>query len=258
MINVTEIAPDVYRISLYVKEFNLQFNHFLIKDDEPMLYHAGMRQMFPAVREAVSKIISPSSIKWIGFSHFEVDECGALNEWLELAPDAQAVCSEAGAIVNMSDYALRPAHAMAANDVLHTGKHSYRFIRTPHLPHGWDAGVLFEENDGTLLCSDLLHQNGDVSSITDKDILSVHKASMLEYEHGPLMEYTPYTHQTAGLLTSLADLKPKTLATMHGSSFFGNCSQVLTDLNQVMKEIWGAKEIEGDGRNMPDQAFVSV
>jgi flavorubredoxin len=94
MIKVSEIAPDVYRISVFVQEINLQFNHFLIKDDEPMLYHAGMRQMFPALLEAVSKIISPSQIRWIGFSHFEVDECGALNEWLHAAPDAKAVCSE--------------------------------------------------------------------------------------------------------------------------------------------------------------------
>jgi flavorubredoxin len=239
MIKVSEIAPDVYRVSVFVPEINLQFNHFLIKDDEPMLYHAGMRQMFPAVLEAVSKIISPSRIRWIGFSHFEVDECGALNEWLQAAPNAKAVCSEAGAIVNMTDFAIRPALAMAGNAVLHTGKYNYRFIRTPHLPHGWDAGVMFEETNKTLLCSDLFHQNGNVADITDKDILGSHKSSMLEYEQGPLMEYTPYTHKTAGLLNSLADLKPKTLATMHGSSFFGDCSRALTDLNIVMKEIWG-------------------
>jgi flavorubredoxin len=241
MIKVSEIAPDVYRISVFVKEFNLQFNHFLILDDEPMLYHAGMRQMFPAVLEAVSKIIDPSKIMWIGFSHFEVDECGALNEWLHAAPNAKAVCSEVGAIVNMGDFAIRPALAMASNAVLNTGKHKYRFIRTPHLPHGWDAGVMFEETNGTLLCSDLFHQNGDVTDITDKDILASHKNSMLEYENGPLMEYTPYTHHTAKLLYSLADLQPKTLATMHGSSFFGDCSKALTDLNIVMKEIWGNK-----------------
>ena len=239
MINVSEIAPDVYRISVFVPQINLQFNHFLIKDDEPMLYHAGLKQMFPALLEAVSKIISPSKIRWIGFSHFEVDECGALNEWLLAAPNAKAVCSEAGAIVNMTDYAIRPAHAMAGNAVLNTGKYNYRFIRTPHLPHGWDAGVLFEETNKTLLCSDLFHQNGNVADITDKDLLGSHKSSMLEYEQGPLMEYTPYTHHTARLLYSLADLKPKTLATMHGSSFNGDCSQDLTDLNVVMKEIWG-------------------
>lgn len=239
MINVSEIAPDVYRISVFVPQINLQFNHFLIKDDEPMLYHAGLKQMFPALLEAVSKIISPSQIRWIGFSHFEVDECGALNEWLLAAPNAKAVCSEAGAIVNMTDFAIRPAHAMAGNAVLTTGKYNYRFIRTPHLPHGWDAGVLFEETNKTLLCSDLFHQNGNVADITDKDLLGSHKSSMLEYEQGPLMEYTPYTHHTARLLYSLADLKPKTLATMHGSSFNGDCSQALIDLNVVMKEIWG-------------------
>lgn len=242
MINVSEIAPDVFRISVYVKEFNLQFNHFLIKDDEPMLYHAGMRQMFPVVFEAVSKLIDPSKIMWIGFSHFEVDECGALNDWLQVAPNAKPVCSEVGAIVNMGDFSIRPAHAMASNAILNTGKHNYRFIRTPHLPHGWDAGVLFEETNGTLLCSDLFHQNGNVIDITDKDILGSHKKSMLEYEQGPLMEYTPYTHNTAKILSSLADLKPKTLATMHGSSFVGNCSQALLDLNYIMKEIYDVQE----------------
>jgi flavorubredoxin len=242
MINITEIAPDVYRISVYVQEMNLQFNHFLIKDDEPMLYHAGMKQMFPILFEAVSKIISPSEIRWIGFSHFEVDECGALNDWLEAAPNAKAVCSEAGAIVNMSDYAIRPAYAMAGNAVLNTGKHNYRFIRTPHLPHGWDAGVMFEETNKTLLCSDLFHQNGNVEDLTDKDILASHKNSLLEFEQGPLMAYSPYTQQTPKLLYSLADLNPKTLATMHGSSFHGDCSQALRDLNIVMKELWGSED----------------
>ncbi len=241
MVKVSEIAPDVYRISVFVQEFNLQFNHFLINDDEPMLYHAGMKQMFPALLEAVSKIISPSQIRWIGFSHFEVDECGALNEWLQVAPNAKAVCSEAGAIVNMGDFAIRPVLAMADHAVLNTGKHNFRFIRTPHLPHGWDAGVMFEETNKTLLCSDLFHQNGNVVDITDKDIVTSHRNSMLEYENGPLMEYTPYTHRTAKLLHSLADLKPKTLATMHGSSFYGDCSQALIELNLVMKEIWGGE-----------------
>ena len=239
MIKVSEIAPDVYRISIFVQEFNLQFNHFLIKDDEPMLYHAGMKQMFPALLEEVKKIISPSKIRWIGFSHFEVDECGGLNEWLQAAPNAKAVCSEASAIVNMPDFSKRPVHPMQDNTVLNTGQYSYRFIRTPHLPHGWDAGVMFEEKNGTLLCSDLFHQNGDVVDLTDKDILGAHKSSMLEYEKGPLMGYTPYTHNTPKLLHSLADLQPKTLATMHGSSFHGDCSKALTDLNLVMKELWG-------------------
>ncbi len=242
MYKTSEIAPDLYRISVFAPELNLQFNHFLIKDEEPMLYHAGMRLMFPLVSEAVSKILPISELKWIGFSHFEVDECGALNEWLQAAPQAKAVCSDLGAMVNMSDYAIRPAHAMAANDILETGQYRYRFIRTPHLPHGWDAGVMFEETHQTLLCSDLLHQNGDVSDLTDVDILEKHRESMLEYENGPLMAYTPYTPNTKRLLQQLADLKPKTLATMHGSSFNGNCEQTLLDLDGVMKEVWGGEK----------------
>ena len=239
MAKISEIAPDVFRISIYAEKINLQFNHFLIRDDEPLLFHAGMRLMFPELREAVEKIIDPSKLKWVGFSHFEVDECGALNEWLQLAPQACPVCSEAGALVNMSDFAIRPAHAMAAGEVLNTGKNQFRLIRTPHLPHGWDAGVMFEQNNRTLLCSDLFHQNGNGVALTDKDILGAHKTSLVSYEKGPLMDYSPYSHKTPEMLYSLAALHPKTLATMHGVSYNGDCSQALKDLNEVMKEIWG-------------------
>jgi flavorubredoxin len=241
MYKINEIAPDVYRISVFVPEIQLQFNHFLVRDDEPLLYHAGLKQMFPVLLEAVTTLLDPKLIRWIGFSHFEVDECGALNEWLQVAPNAKAICSEVGAIVNMSDFAMRPVLAMKTGEILQTGRRKYRFISTPHLPHGWDAGVMFEETDKTLLCSDLFHQNGDVVALTDKDILGAHKSSMQFLEAGPLMEYTPYNHKTKGLLYGLADLKPKTLATMHGSSFFGDCSKALMDLDEVMKEIWGEK-----------------
>jgi len=236
--NITEIAPDVFRISFFVAEMNLQFNHFIIKDDQPMLYHAGMKKMFPALRDAVSSLINPSDLKWIGFSHFEVDECGALNDWLQIAPNALPVCSEVGALVNMSDFSIRPARAMAQGDTISTGKYKYRFIRTPHLPHGWDAGVLFEETNKTLFCSDILHQNGDLKALTDKDVLSLHRKSLLEFEEGPLMGYTPYTKRTKEIIKNLADLNPKTLATMHGSSFNGNCHQTLLDLDTVLMEVW--------------------
>lgn len=235
---ITEIAPDVYRISIYVPEMNLQFNHFLIKDEEPLLYHAGMKQMFPILLEAVSTIINPSDLRWIGFSHFEVDECGGLNEWLKVAPNALPVCSEVGALVNMSDFADKPARAMTEGAILETGKHRYRFIRTPHLPHGWDAGVFFEETNKTLLCSDLFHQNGDLTDLTDGDILINHKRSLEEFEQGPLMGYTPYSMQTAPLLQKLSDLEPATLATMHGSSFNGDCRKAILDLDTVLKDVW--------------------
>ncbi|WP_034256907.1 MBL fold metallo-hydrolase [Adhaeribacter aquaticus] len=239
MYKIDEIAPDVYRISVFVPDFQLQFNHFLVKDDEPLLFHAGLKQMFPLLLEAVQTLIDPRLIRWVGFSHFEVDECGALNEWLQIAPNARAVCSEVGALVNMSDFAIRPALALQRNDILQTGTRKYRFIPTPHLPHGWDAGVMFEETEKTLLCSDLFHQNGDQVALTDKDILEAHKHSLLFYEAGPLMDYTPYNHKTKQMLYELAALRPKTLATMHGSSYNGDCSKILRDLDDVMKEVWG-------------------
>ena len=241
MYKINEIAPDLYRISIFAPQFNIQFNHFLIKDDEPLLYHAGLQGMFPVLQEAIKTLIEPAKIRWVGFSHYEVDECGALNNWLEVAPNAQAVCSEVGAIVNMSDFAIRPSKPLRHNETFSTGKYSYRFIRTPHLPHGWDAGVMFEETNKTLLCSDLFHQNGDVIHLTDVDILEGHKKSMLELEKSPLMDYVPYNHNTGRLLKELADLKPQTLATMHGSSFYGDCSKALIDLDDVMKDLWGDK-----------------
>jgi flavorubredoxin len=164
-----------------------------------------------------------------------------MNEWLQVAPHAQAVCSEVGALVNMSDFAMRPAYAMRTDQLLPTGRYNYRFIQTPHLPHGWDAGVMFEETNKTLLCSDLFHQNGDVVSLTDKDILGSHKASILALESGPLMDYAPYTYKTKAMLETLSALNPKTLATMHGSSFYGDCATALLELDEVMKDVWGEK-----------------
>lgn len=138
-----------------------------------------------------------------------MDECGALNEWLQIAPHAQAVCSEVGALVNMSDFAIRPALAMKTGDVLQTGIRRYRFIQTRNLPHGWDAGVLFEEKDKTLFCSDLLHRNGDAVALTDKDILESHRASLLFHEAGSQMNYTPYNLKIKGCCTVSPTCSPK-------------------------------------------------
>jgi len=153
MASINEIAPDVFRIRTYVPEIDLQFDQFLVKDDEPLLYHTGMRAMFPQLLETVGKILEPSTIRWIGFSHFEADECGALNNWLEVAPSAEPVCTFVGAMVSVNDFAIRPAHILKGDDVLTTGKYRYRLVHTPHLPHGWDAGMLFEETQRTLFCS---------------------------------------------------------------------------------------------------------
>lgn len=236
---IAEIAPDVFRLSLYVPDLNLQFNHFLVRDEQPLLYHTGMRRMFPQVREAVGRLIDPATLRWIGFSHFEVDECGALNEWLGLAPHAQAVCSVVGALVNLGDFADRPARGLASDEILATGRCRFRFRATPHLPHGWDAGVLFEETGRTLFCSDLFHHDGDVEAVTESDILGRVRETLLHYQAGPLMDYQPFTTRTEGLLERLAALQPRTLATMHGSSYVGNGAQALRDLGTIMREVLG-------------------
>jgi len=236
---ITEIAPGVHRISILFAEINLQFNHFLIVDDEPLLYHTGMRRMFPEVLDAMKRVIDPAKLRWIGFSHFEVDECGSLNDWLKIAPQAQAVSGVVGSLVNLTDFADRPPRALDADESISTGRFRFRYRPTPHLPHGWDAGVLFEETQRVLLCSDLFTHNGDVEPLTESDIVSRTRQSIQDFQAGPLMDYMPYTPRTRPLLEGLAGLKPRTLATMHGSSFTGDCSKALIELDGVMKELLG-------------------
>jgi len=237
---ITEIAPDIYRISTYVKDIDLQFNQFLIKDEQPLLWETGMKQIFPAVREAVAKIIDPSTLRWIAFSHFEPDECGSLNEWLQLAPQAQALCSEVGALVFVNDAAVRPARGVGKHDLIDTGRSKFRFYPTPHLPHGWDAGFLFEETHRTLLCSDLFHQLGDVEPSTQSDVIDRARHAMQTSQRTPpFMDYMPWTPKTAAQLRELAALHPRICATMHGSAFEGDGERALLDLGVVMKEVFG-------------------
>lgn len=239
MTSINEIAPDVYRISVFVPEINLEFSHFLVRDDEPLLFHTGLRSMFPLLREAASRLIDPGKIRHIGFSHFESDECGSLNEWLQIAPAAQPVCGLIGAMVSVNDFALRPARALTREDLLATGRYRFRFIPTPHVPHGWDAGVLFEESQGTLFCSDLFHQWGQREPATSNSIIERCKEALLESEAGPFANYVPYTRHTGRVLESLAQRMPKTLAAMHGSTYYGDGAQALRDLAIVMREVLG-------------------
>jgi flavorubredoxin len=239
MMAVTEIAPDLYRISTYIPEIDLQFNQFLIKDNEPLLFHTGLKAMFPLVRDAVASLIDPSSIRWISFSHFEADECGSLNEWLQTAPAAQPVCSLVGALVSVNDFALRPARSMTDGEVLSTGKYRFRFLQTPHVPHCWEAGLLFEETIGTLLCSDLFHQSGNVEPLTESDVIERARKTLVEYQASPLANYMPYTKHTDGILQRLADLKPRTIATMHGSAYAGDGERAMHELAVVMREVLG-------------------
>lgn len=236
MTTIDEIAPDVFRLSVYAPEYDMQFNHFLVRDEEPLLFHTGLRGMFPALKEAVGTLIDPATLKWIAWSHFESDECGALNDWLQIAPQAQPACTLVGKLVTVDDFSLRPARGMTPEDVLETGKYRFRFHPSPHLPHGWDAGVLFEETQKTLFCSDLFHHFGNTDAITESDLIGPSRAAMERLEQGPLAGYMPYTRKTEGVLRGLAELQPQTLAVMHGSSYRGDGGKLLTGLAGVIKE----------------------
>ncbi len=227
---IDEIAHDLYRISTYISKYDLQFNQFLVIDDEALLYHTGMRKMFPLVREAVARVIQTSRIRWIGFSHFEADECGSLNEWLALAPHAEPVCGVIGATVNINDFAHRRSRVLANNEVLATGRRRFRFLETPQVPHAWDASLLLEEDESTLFCSDLFLHNGDVEPSTEEDIVEPARQALLAYEAGPLPHAMLNSRLTQDTLQLLARLKPTLLAVMHGSSFSGNGERALQGL----------------------------
>lgn len=238
MTNVTEIAADIFRINTFVPEANLGFSQFLVRDDEPLLFHTGMRALFPVVREAVATLIDPATLRWIGFSHFEADECGALNEWRAIAPNAAGVCSLIGKMVSVDDFVGDDStKGMVDGELLPTGKNRFRFVQTPHVPHCWEAGMLFEETQGVLFSTDLFHQNGDVEPLTESDVIGRARETFLEYQTGPLANYFPYTQQTDAELKRLAALKPNVVATMHGSVFQGNGEAAMLDYAKMVNEV---------------------
>ncbi len=237
MTTVDEIAADVFRISTYVPEADLQFSQFLVRDDEPLLFETGMKALFPAIRDAVATVIDPATLRWVAFSHFEADECGSLNEWLALATHAQAACSFVGAVVSVDDFALRPARKLADGEEFATGTKRFRFLHTPHVPHCWEAGMLFEQTGGTLFCTDLLHQGGRRPPVGGPELLDACRQSLLEYQQGPFANYIPYTRLTEPSLERLAALQPSTLAAMHGSVFRGDGAQALRDLGRVYADL---------------------
>jgi flavorubredoxin len=239
MTTIDEVAPDVFRIATYVPEADLEFGQFLVRDEEPLLFETGMKALFPAVRDAVSRVIDPKTLRWVAFSHFEADECGSLNEWLALAPRAEAACSLVGAVVSVDDFALRPARRLADGETFTTGARRFRFFHTPHVPHCWEAGVLFEETERTLFCTDLLQQNGERPPLGGPELLELCRRSLLAYQQGPFANYLPYTRLTRPTLDRLAALEPRTLATMHGSVFRGDGATALRDLGRVYADVLG-------------------
>lgn len=234
---VEQIGRDLYRIATFHPDYGIDVNQFLIDDEEPFLMHTGFRRMFPVTLEGVAKVIDPSRLRWIGYSHFEPDECAALNLWLERAPQATALCSTVGAMVMLADFADRPPHPLADGEILELGRNRLRFLSTPHFPHGWDAGLFFEESERTLLCSDLFFQPGECPALLKDDSL-VERATeaLIAGMAGPLANDMPYTPHTDRIWRRLADLAPRTLALMHGSSFHGDGQRALLEMQTVIRE----------------------
>ena len=224
---VDEIADDIYRISTFIPEVSPEgftFNQFLVAADEPLLFHTGMRGLFPLVSEAVATVLPVSTLRWISFGHLEADESGATNMWLAAAPDSQVAYGALGCDLSLNDMCDRPPRALAEGEVLDLGGKRIRQISTPHVPHGWEAQVLFEETTGTLLCGDLLTQLGAPPALVDDDILEAALAAE------GLFGATCLAPHTGQVLRGLGDLQPSTLAVMHGSSFRGDGGRVLRDM----------------------------
>jgi flavorubredoxin len=227
-VRTDEIGPRIYRMSVFVPEIaapsGFTFNHFLIDGDEPLLFHCGLRKMFPLVSAAVGKILPIERLRWLSFGHFEADECGSMNEWLAAAPKAQPMHGAVGCMVSIADMADRPPRVLANDELVDIGGRRIRYVDTHHVPHGWDAGVIFEETTGTLFCGDLFTQIGNGPALTEADIVAPTMATE------DLFRYTSLGPSTAPNISKLADLKPKKLATMHGSSFAGDAAAVLQAL----------------------------
>ena len=223
-IKVDEIAPRIYRLSTFVPEIGptgFTFNQFLLDDDEPLLFHTGHRSMFPSVREAIERIIPVEQLRWITFGHVESDECGAMNELLAVAPDAQVAHGALGCMVSIGEMADRPPRPLDDGVVIELGDKRVRHIDTPHVPHAWEARVVYEETTGTLMCGDLFTHLGDGPALTEGDILG--PAADAE----DLFAYSCLARSTPVIIEQLAALEPRTLALMHGSSFTGDCTGAL-------------------------------
>jgi flavorubredoxin len=219
-----EIAPDIFRFSTRVDGVTpdgFTFNQFLIRTDEPMLFHCGHRGMFPLIAAALARVIRVDKLRWVSFGHVEADESGAMNQWLAAAPHAQIVHGALACDISLNDLADRPPRPLADDETLDLGGKRMRFLATPHVPHGWEAGCFYEETAGTLFCGDILTHTGDGPAITDGDVVGPALASEAMFH---AMTMAP---NTKPVLERLAALKPRTLAVMHGSSFQGDGAAAL-------------------------------
>ncbi|HSP38212.1 MAG TPA: MBL fold metallo-hydrolase [Frankiaceae bacterium] len=237
---VDQIADRIYRISTCVPDLapgGFTFNQFLVDAEEPLLYHTGMRQLFPLVRDAIEQVMPVERLRWIAFAHVEADECGAVNEFLAAAPRAQVTHGALGCMLSVNDLADRPPRPMADGEVLELGgatlERRVLEVATPHVPHNWESHVLFEQQTGTLFCGDLCTQLGDGKAVTDGDLVDDGIAAEELFKQTSLGPAVPETYRR------LADLKPRTLAVMHGSSYNGDCPDLLRSMADVYEQQFG-------------------
>jgi flavorubredoxin len=249
-----EIAEDIYRVSVHVPDIGppagFTFNQFLVDGDEPLLFHTGPKAMFPLVVEAVAKVRRPEELRWISFGHYESDECGAMNLWLEVAPHSQVAANEWACMLSLADQAARPPRVMSDGDVLDLGGRRLRLITTPHVPHNWESQMLYEETTGTMLCGDLFSHFGNGKALVETDII------------GPAIELEDAVHQSSlsahcgATIRRLAELEPTTLALMHGGSFCGDGGAALRELadeyDRRVREVLDAGLVTTSGAGCPD------
>jgi flavorubredoxin len=230
--SVDEIADDIYRIATplrFPSGAGFTFNQYLVVDEAPLLFHTGLRRLFPLVKEAVASVLPVERLRFIGFSHFEADECGSLDQWLEAAPEAVPLCGRVAAMTSVNDVAARPAQVVEDGKSLALGRSTVRWLDTPHVPHAWECGLLFEERTRTLLCSDLFTQGGaDHAPLVETDILGPSEALRAS------MDYFAHSVHTRRILERLAGLDPATLACMHGSAWRGDGAGLLRALADVL------------------------
>lgn len=231
---VHEIADGIFRLSTHVPQIappaGFTFCQFLVRGEQPLLFHCGPRGMFPTVSEALRRIIPLDSLRWISFGHLEADECGAMNEWLEAAPRAEIAHGKTACMVSLNDLADRAPRVLADGEVIDLGGKRLRYLDTPHVPHGWDAGLFYEETTGTLLCGDLFTHVGDTPAVTADDILE----PAMEAER--MFGSTSLCAVTGPTIRKLAALNPRTLGLMHGASFSGDAAALLTGLADFYEE----------------------
>ena len=228
---IHEIEDGIYRINtpLDIPGGAFSFNQYLVVDDEPLLFHTGPRKLFPSIREAMSTVMDPARLRHVAFSHFEADECGSLNEWLAVAPNARPLCGQIAAMVSVADVADREPLALADGARLPIGRKTVRWIDTPHLPHGWETGYLFEESTNTLFCGDLFTQPGTgEEALVESDILGPSEAFRAA------MDYFSATKNVDALIAKLAATNPQTLACMHGSAWRGDGAALLSALGGAL------------------------